>query len=151
MEKLASLYKYSNSMIASRLLSHLDGVRETGRDRWIAKCPAHDDKSPSLAIREVDERVLIHCFSGCSTYEIVSAMGLELSDLFPEKINTGNKRYTKPFPAADILRCLTSEITFLVICASDLAKEEKLNQEDKDRLLISASRFRSALTAGGVS
>ena len=136
--------------LADKIITRLDGVKNTGQDRWIAKCPAHDDKSPSLAIREVDDRILLHDFAGCSTYEIVSAMGLELSDLFPEKINTGNKRYSKPFPAADILRCLTSEITFLVICASDLANGEKLEQEDKDRLLISASRFRSALTAGGL-
>jgi len=137
-------------MDAGQFITRLDGVRSTGRDQWIAKCPAHDDKSPSLAIKQIDDRILLHDFAGCSTYEIVSALGLELSDLFPEKINTGNQRYTKPFPAAGILRCLTSEITFLVVCASDLAKEEKLNQEDKDRLLLSASRFRSALTTGGL-
>ncbi len=137
-------------MNAERFITQLEGVKQTGKDQWIARCPAHDDKTPSLAIKEVDDRILLHDFAGCSTFEIVSALGLELSDLFPEKINTDNKRYTKPFPAADILRCLASEITFLVICASDLARGEKLNQEDKDRLLISTSRFRSALTAGGL-
>lgn len=137
-------------MIADNLIHSLDGVRETGQDRWIAKCPAHEDKTPSLAIREVDDRVLIHCFAGCSVYEIVSALELELSDLFPEKIHSGNKLVSRPFPAVDILRCLTSEITFLIVCASYLANGEKLDQEDKDRLLLSASRFRSALTVGGL-
>ena len=137
-------------MLAEKIITQLDGVKTTGQDRWIARCPTHDDKSPSLAIREVDDRLLLHCFAGCEAYEIVSALGMELSDLFPEKINTGNKPLSRPFPAADILRCLSYEITFLVVCASDLAKGEKLNQEDKDRLLVSASRFRSALTAGGL-
>ena len=136
-------------MIADNLIHSLDGVRETGQDRWIARCPAHEDRSPSLAIREVDDRLLLHCFAGCSVYEIVSAVGLELSDLFPES-REHHISLLKPFPAVDILRCLTSEITFLIVCASDLANGVKLDQEDKDRLLLSASRFRSALTAGGL-
>ena len=132
------------------IIQLLDKVRSTGEGRWIACCPSHEDKTPSLAIREVDDRLLLHCFAGCEVYEIVSALGLELSDLFPEKIHSGNKPVSRPFPAVDILRCLTSEITFLIVCASDLANGKKLDQEDKDRLLLSASRFRSALTAGGL-
>ena len=137
-------------MDAGKLINRLDGVRSTGRDQWIARCPAHDDKSPSLTIKQIDDRILLHDFSGCSAYEIVAAVGLELSDLFSEKINVGNKPVSRPFPTADILRCLTSEITFLIVCASDLASGEKLEQEDKNRLLKSARRFRSALTAGGL-
>jgi len=137
-------------MLADKIITLLEGVKTTGQDRWIARCPAHEDLSPSLAIKEVDDRILLHCFAGCDVYEIISALGLELSDLFPEKIHSGNKPVSRPFPAVDILRCLTSEITFLIVCASDLANGEKLGQEDKDRLLLSASRFRSALTAGGL-
>ena len=136
-------------MLADKIITLLEGVKTTGQDRWIARCPAHDDRSPSLAIKEVDDRLLLHCFAGCETYEIVSALGMELSDLFPEK-RESYKPLSRPFPAADILRCLTSEITYLAVCASDLAKGEKLNQEDQERLLQSASRFRAALTAGGL-
>ena len=136
--------------LAEKLITRLDYVKNNGQDRWIARCPAHDDKSPSLTVREVDDKLLLYCHAGCSAYEVVSAVGLELSDLFPEKINTGNKPLSRPFPAADILRCLSSEITFLAVCASGLARGEKLNQEDQERLLVSASRFRSALTVGGL-
>ena len=46
-------------MIADTLLSRLEGVRRTGVDRWLAKCPVHDDKHPSLGIKESDsDRVL---------------------------------------------------------------------------------------------
>jgi hypothetical protein len=56
-----------------------------------ACCPAHDDISPSLSIREVDDgRILIHCFSGCEVHSVVAAVGLELSDLFPK---TNGKTY----------------------------------------------------------
>ncbi len=136
--------------LADKIIAQLEGVKTTGRDRWIARCPSHEDRSPSLAIKEVDDRLLLHCFAGCSVDEIISSVGLEMGDLFPEKITTGNKPLSKPFPAADILRCLSSEITYLMICASDLAKGEKLDAETQKKLLRSASRFKSALTAGGL-
>ena len=138
-------------MIADRFLSHLEGVRSTGQDRWIARCPAHSDKSPSLAIRETDDRVLIHCFAGCDVHEVVSAVDLKLSDLFPQKIPVeGNKPISRPFPAADILQCLSSEALFLSLVAISLAKIGMVEDSDKNRLIISANRFRSALDAGGL-
>ena len=139
-------------MIADRFLSHLEGVRSTGQDRWLARCPAHDDKNPSLAIREVDDRVLIHCFAGCDVSEVVSAVGLELSDLFPPKVPIeGHKPISRPFPAADILRALGSDITFITICAGDVAKGEQLEPKDMQYLFNAAARFRAALQAGGIN
>ena len=138
-------------MDAERFITHLDGVKQTGRDQWIAKCPAHDDKSPSLAIKQIDDRILLHDFAACSTYEIVSALGLELSDLFPEKITTGNKRYTKPFPAADILKCLGLETMFIYMCAKDLQKGEQLTDQDIDRLRLANARIHLAVQAGGLN
>ena len=138
-------------MLADKVLTRLDGVKNTGQDRWIARCPAHDDKSPSLAIKEIDDRLLIHDFAGCSTYEIVSALGLELSDLFPEKITTGNKRYSKPFPAADILKCLGLETMFVYMCAKDLQKGDQLTDQDIDRLRLANARIHLAVQAGGLN
>jgi hypothetical protein len=66
-----------------RLLEALDGVRAAGNEKWIARCPAHEDRSPSLSIGIGDDgRVLVHCFAGCSTQDIVSAVRLEVRDLF---------------------------------------------------------------------
>ena len=139
-------------MDADKLISRLESVRCTGQNRWLARCSAHDDKTPSLAIRETDDRLLIHCFAGCSPHEVVNAVGLELSDLFPEKIDTiCGKPLSKPFPAADILHCLNSEVTFLMICAAALAKGKQLEESDRERLYLSASRFRAAMAAGGLS
>src|ERR1700733_3375146 len=50
---------------------------------WTAQCPAHDDRNASLSLGAGDdERALLHCHAGCSTEEIVAALGLELRDLF---------------------------------------------------------------------
>lgn len=66
-----------------KLLAQLDKVRRNGRGRYSAVCPAHDDRSPSLAIKERDDgQVLIYCFAGCSSESIVSSLGLTLGDLF---------------------------------------------------------------------
>ena len=42
-----------------RLLSRLDGVRETSTGQYMARCPAHDDKSPSLSVTERDGKLLV--------------------------------------------------------------------------------------------
>ena len=51
-----------------------------------AKCPAHEDRSPSLSLGEGgDGRVLLKCHAGCETETIIKALNLGFSDLFPEK------------------------------------------------------------------
>jgi hypothetical protein len=73
--------------------------RRTGRDRWIAHCPAHDDRSPSLSIATGrDGRILVHCHAGCSTEAVLEAAGLGMSDL-----------YTGPPPTAAQARQLAAE------------------------------------------
>ncbi len=64
------------------ILANLDKVKSTGKHKWAACCPAHADRSPSLAIKEVDDRILIHCFGGCLAVEVMGAMGMTMSDLF---------------------------------------------------------------------
>lgn len=66
------------------LLSLLHGVRPIGDDSWIACCPAHEDRRPSLSIGEGDDgRALIYCHTGCSTEAVCAAIGLTLADLMP--------------------------------------------------------------------
>ncbi len=50
------------------------GGKETGPGQYMACCPAHKDKSPSLAIKENHYKVLFYCFAGCSYKDIVNAL-----------------------------------------------------------------------------
>lgn len=69
-----------------RLLLRLDGVKGNP-PKCKAKCPSHEDGSPSLSITSLDDgRVLIHCFAGCSAADILAAVGMSLADLFPEPL-----------------------------------------------------------------
>jgi hypothetical protein len=66
------------------VLTRLDGVRPSGKG-YSCRCPAHDDKSPSLYVSQDDDRVLMYCFAGCEVKDICHAIGLKVSDLFMDK------------------------------------------------------------------
>ncbi|WP_217500484.1 AAA family ATPase [Rhodococcus pyridinivorans] len=57
-----------------------------GDDRAMAQCPAHDDHTPSLALRRRDDTVDLHCFAGCSNPSVVDALGLRMRDLYDNTI-----------------------------------------------------------------
>ncbi len=72
------------------VLSRLDSVRRSNGG-WLARCPAHDDSTPSLSVgRGDDGRCLLKCWAGCTTSEIVEALGLTLSDLFADSSPAGS-------------------------------------------------------------
>lgn len=58
-------------------------VRSCRGDHWMTRCPAHEDSSPSLSIhRNPDGKVLLHCFAGCDTVDVLAALGLQWRDLW---------------------------------------------------------------------
>ena len=131
------------------LLSRLDRPRQTGPDRWLACCPAHADKSPSLSIRELpDGRVLAHCFAGCDTAAILTAIGMEFSDLYPPRPDTCAKPERRPFPAQDVLEALAFEVSIVLCAARDLleAGDLVLGTEGFARLELAYQRIGSALS-----
>jgi hypothetical protein len=138
---------------ATLLLDRLDGVRQTGAGRWLARCPAHEDRRASLSIRELDDgRILLHDFAGCAAHEVVGALGLNLSDLFPASRPSGPYSLAgvrRPFPASDVLRALDLEATVVVIAAGRLAKGYALTPEDRERLTLAASRIGAAVAESG--
>ena len=129
------------------LLSRLDKVRRSGPDSWMACCPAHKDKSASLSIRHDDDgKTLIHCFAGCSVHEVVGAIGLEISDLFPPRESQG-KPERRPFPAMDALRGIAFEALVVSAAASALLAGHPFTPADRERLSMAATRIQSALSA----
>jgi hypothetical protein len=75
------------------VLDRLEGVGQRG-EGYKALCPAHDDHEPSLSVNEgEDGRVLVKCFAGCKTEDVVAALGLEMGDLF-ERRNGHKKEFS---------------------------------------------------------
>lgn len=138
-------------MSADTLLSRLEKVKRTGPGRWQARCPSHDDRGPSLAVRELDDgRILVHCFAGCDVQSVLSAASLEMDALFPEREIQHGKQERRPFPAADVLRCIAFEALVVCVSAAALLSGEPFSQVDRDRLMLASSRIQSALDAAGV-
>ncbi len=136
-------------MSAATLLDRLDGVRPTGSGRWVARCPAHGDKSASMSVRELDDgTVLVHDFAGCSVRDILAAVGLEFADLFPNKVEQDHRRRgeRRPFPATDVLRAIEREALIAATAASFLGNGGSLTDEDRERLLTAAARITAAVT-----
>ena len=128
-----------------QLINNLEKVQKRGKN-YMACCPAHDDKSPSLAISELDDgRVLIKCFAGCDPLSIVAAVGLTLGDLFPDQ-GVGQQyrhfqslaKLTEKKPDDKI----EHEKTILQIAKSDRANGKRLSQLDLKREQLAYMRVR---------
>lgn len=82
----------------AKVLSCFAGVKEVtpgpGMVRqWKARCPAHDDRNPSLSIGLTDDgKIVIYDFAGCTLAAILRATGLTEADLFPPREEWSNHR-----------------------------------------------------------
>jgi hypothetical protein len=138
---------------AEIVLTRLDRVRESGHSKWIARCPAHDDRSPSLAIRECeDSRILIHCFAGCETEDVLAAIGLTFADVMPESMPqkhdpNGNRLSYKPlrnpFNARQVLSCISHEANVIGLIADKYSRV--VDGDDASRLMLAWSRISKAI------
>ena len=139
-------------MSAEALISRLSKVKPNGAGRWMACCPAHADKNPSLSVREEsDGRVLIQCFAGCETEDVLGAVGLEWKDVMPEQ---PIYHRAKPIPQriypSDAIKLIQFEARIVALAAYELAKGGKLNEKDTDRLKLAVERINTAVEAANV-
>ncbi|APZ43846.1 hypothetical protein [Acidihalobacter ferrooxydans] len=131
-----------------RVLPLLDGVRQTGPNRWIARCPAHADKSPSLSIREAEDgRLLVYCFGGCEAEDVTAALGLRMADLFPERpqYRPGDRAQEPRISLTDLVDLLAHEALIAYVAAADAAHGKPISNEDADRAALAAQRIRTAV------
>jgi len=128
-------------MSAQILLSQLSKVRQTGSDKWVASCPAHDDRGPALAIAERDGKLLLHSFAGCEAEDVLGAGRLRWTDVLPEGM--GDSR-PQPIPAMQVLEAVTHEIMVSALLATELGYAQA-----SQRLIEAGSRLNAALTLLG--
>lgn len=135
------------------LLSGLHKVRRSSNNSWIACCPAHDDRTPSLSIKDIgDGKLLLNCLAGCDTEAILGALGLEWADIMPP--NQPKEHFIKPAKqrvyATDALRVIGFEGQIVCLAAYDLRKGIVPKEADMQRLELAMQRINTALEMANV-
>lgn len=116
-------------------LDRLPSYRKSGQGSYMAQCPAHDDKSPSLRITEgQDGRILVHCYAGCSVHEVCGAVSVDVADLFPPT--------DKHYPAFKRPKRDELDDYVVEIYEAHVEQGSRVSREDKER-------YRQALLRGG--
>jgi 5S rRNA maturation endonuclease (ribonuclease M5) len=84
------------------VLDKLDGAKRSGSS-WVARCPAHEDRNPSLSIDERDDGkgAIVKCHANCTTEAITAAIGMTVADLFDDKPTTTSRRIVATYPYHD--------------------------------------------------
>ncbi|UYG08382.1 hypothetical protein [Halomonas sp. M4R1S46] len=123
-------------------------MKTNGPERWLACCPAHDDRSPSLAIRETEDgTILVKCFTGCPTADVLAAVGMEMYELFPRRDNDAfraSKRPGERWVPRDVLAAIAREALVVMLAAEAVHAGRPLERVDLARLAKASGRLRGA-------
>ena len=124
-------------------MNNFDGVRETGNGQYSCRCPAHEDKSASLGIKEGDgNRILLNCFAGCDVKSILESAGLEWKDILPDnQLYQAEKHKFNPFA---VLKMIRDEVLIIGLASADIRKGKPLSDKDHNRLLEAVANVRDA-------
>ena len=124
-------------MNAQDVLDRLEKVTGS-KGKWMACCPAHQDKSPSLAVTEADDRVLVHCFTGCDTQDVTAAIGLNVANLFYNKLAGAEMTERKRQRFEEVLK--SERIQVAIINAVEKV-ERPLTTHERDRRSLGQQRI----------
>ena len=135
-------------------LNNLQKVRRKGNGKWMACCPCHSDRTPSLALKEDNGQVLIHCFGcGATGIDVCGALGIDQKELFPipdhNYTHADGFFFNAPRKASmsldQVLQSIHDESYVVYMIASDMLKNG-IDTQTKERLLLAVSRISSAET-----
>lgn len=132
------------------ILNQLDKVKNKGGGKYVALCPCHDEKTPSLHVSDMgDGRILAHCFGcGANGIDIILALGIDQSLLFPDKPKNGEHGYKRervPFPARQVLQSLLFESNVIMLAAAQIVSGKKLSATDFKRVELANNRIYEAV------
>jgi hypothetical protein len=135
------------------LLNRLDGVKQLPKDihaaRYVAKCPAHDDTHPSLAVTLTHQnQVLVHCRAHCGGIDVLAAVGLEFKDLHDRPLDyQGYKRVKRAYSYQQLFEVFQYDIAFVMQCNQILMKGEPLPKQTLLNLYMVAEKLAYSLRA----
>jgi len=133
-----------------KLLSRLEGLRQTSPSQWLAKCPAHEDRSPSFSVKDAGGGlILIRCFAGCEPEAILNALDLQFSDLFPERLpDTVRRSASIGLSAREILAVIEHEFTVASLILADVVESKSIDEATWARFCKAAQRIQTVRDHG---
>lgn len=133
-------------MTIETFLSKLQKVRKRAHGQWMALCPVHGEKTPSLSIKDDNGTILIHCFGcGAGGVDVCGAVGVDPAELFPPRDNVNYERTPTRsyFPADQVLEGLATETLIVHMISKDMLTNG-IDQETRERLILAVSRIHAA-------
>ena len=139
-------------MKINNLISRLEGIKKTGSHSWICKCPAHQDRTASLHIKDDgDDKILLNCFAGCDTYSILKSIGLDWQDVLPDS-NAIHKIEPKKqiLYSTEALALIRFETQIVCLIAFEMKKTRIASDDAVERLELAMQRINKAMEASNV-
>jgi hypothetical protein len=135
---------------AQKILERLEGVQGPTNGPWMARCPAHRDRTASLRITEKpDGRVIFHCHAGCGGGDVVEAVGLRFSDLKPERCTTAGPSLIER-NARKSLQAVAHTALVTVSLLNDVARKKIVSEKQVGLAISLANEIQNALAAAGL-
>jgi DNA primase len=134
------------------LLNRLTKVRRSGNNQWMACCPAHQDKTPSLSITDKgDGRILINCYAGCGAEDVLDSIGMTFEDIMPPKVIEHRVAPEKQkVYASDALKVIQLESRIVIMAAYELRRNKPMTEQDLARLELAMERINIATEMANV-
>ena len=121
------------------VLSRLANVKKSGKG-YMCSCPAHGGHD-CLTVEEKDNKVLVHCFAGCATDEVMHAIDLRMSDLFADSLNPERRR---EYEIRSVTAARDHAKLIMDIAAAEAMKGEDFSKQDIDQLASAQERLSEA-------
>lgn len=138
-------------MSVNKILNKLQKVKSNGNGSYMACCPAHEDRSPSLSVKDNgDGRIMLRCFAGCETIDVLNAIGLDWDDVMPpkqEKLLHVIKPKEHKIYTTDALEVIRNEARIIVMCAIDIDKNVKVTDAELARVKKAMTRINTVIEA----
>ena len=133
------------------LLARLDRVQR-GANGWRADCPTGHRSRGTLSVAHGDNgALLVHCFAGCATADVLAALGLTMGDIQPERLRDespeGRRAARERFRLSSVSAAagvIAREADLVLIAAADTAQGIPLTDADVRRLIDAVDRIGAA-------
>jgi 5S rRNA maturation endonuclease (ribonuclease M5) len=91
-----SISRQAIDTVIEALEDHGSVVKPSGNNGYMAQCPAHDDRNPSLSVAQGDKGAVLKCFADCELDAILGELGLVVADLFDDAPEQRERITAKP-------------------------------------------------------